>query len=306
MTCVKGGHLQHVCMTNPWNSETTRALIRKALDEDLAGADDLTVAALVPETAQLRAEMTAKARGVLCGMALFRAVCDAVGGAVSIEVLKDDGSFVEPGTCVLRAQGQARCLLIAERTALNLMQRLSGTSTLTRQFVDAVAGTKAAILDTRKTTPGLRELQKHAVVVGGGVNHRIGLYDQVLIKENHIALMPQQDGQSNGPAEAVRRCRACHGPDCIIEVEIESLDDLDAVIEAGAQIVLLDNMGPDLLRRALEIRGDRSVQLEASGGIDLQTVGPIAKTGVDRISVGALTHSVPAFDLSLRCYPIVD
>ncbi len=283
-------------MSTIYDSTETRALIEKALAEDLNGADDLTVASLVPADARLRAQMTAKANGVLCGMPLFEAVCTVVGGAVDVELKKEDGDRVENGTLVLQAEGSARTLLIAERTALNLMQRLSGTATMTRAYVDAVAGTKAAILDTRKTTPGLRHLQKYAVRIGGGKNHRIGLYDQILIKENHIALM---DGGS--PAKAVTQCRERQGADCIIEVEIETLDDLDSVIEAGANIVLLDNMGPDLLRQALEIRGERAVELEASGGITLDTVAAHAASGVERISVGALTHSVEAFDLSLRC-----
>lgn len=284
-------------MTDIYASSELRALIDVALREDLAGGDDITVASLVPDAAQLHAKMTAKASGVVCGVPIFEAVCKAVGGEVTVTALKQDGDHVALGDVVLEAKGSARCILIAERTALNLMQRLSATASATRAYVDAVRGTKARILDTRKTTPGLRALQKYAVLMGGGDNHRIGLYDQVLIKENHIALM---DGVS-GPATAVARCRERLGPDTIIEVEIEDLQDLDPVIEAGANIVLLDNMGPDLLRQALAIRGARTTLLEASGGITLETIRAVAESGVDRISIGALTHSVPAFDLSLRC-----
>ena len=282
---------------NPYTHPQTAALIASALDEDLAGADDLTVASCVPPDARLDAVLTAKAAGVVCGASLFQQVCDAVAaGSVAVTSAAADGTAVQPGDVVVTASGLARTILIAERTALNLMQRLSGTASVTRRYVDAVAGTRAAILDTRKTTPGLRRLEKHAVTAGGGVNHRYGLFDQVLIKENHIALMG-----ASGPAEAVRRCREQVGAEAIVEVEIERLADLEAVIEAGASIVLLDNMGPDLLSQAVAIRGDRAVQLEASGGINLDTVRAAADSGVDRISVGALTHSVIALDLSLRC-----
>ncbi|NRA38591.1 MAG: carboxylating nicotinate-nucleotide diphosphorylase [Planctomycetes bacterium] len=292
-------------MKNPYEDSACSAVITSALAEDLAGQDDLTVAALVPEGALLSAELTAKADGVLCGLEVFPIICAQLGGAVEFKEIAIDGTQIKKGDCVLRMQGSARNILIAERTALNIAQRLSATATMTRQYVDAVAGTKAKILDTRKTTPGLRLLQKHAVVVGGGENHRIGLYDQILIKENHIALMDAvESGMSSGPADAVARCRHLHGAEMIVEVEIEDIADLDAVITAGASIVLLDNMGPDLLREAIAIRGERSVLLEASGGINLQTVAAHAQSGVDRISVGALTHSVQAFDLSLRCYPI--
>lgn len=272
-------------------------LIARALDEDLAGHDDLTVASCVPAGSRLVARLVAKAAGVIAGIPLFARVCAAIdGGPVTVRPAVADGAAVEPGASVLEAEGDARTILIAERTALNLMQRLSGTATTTRAYVDAVAGTGARILDTRKTTPGLRALEKHAVLLGGGDNHRIGLYDQVLIKENHIALMG-----ASGPAEAVRRCRERLDPEQLVEVEIERLDDLAAVIEAGADIVLLDNLGPEQLRAAVAIRGDRPVALEASGGITLASVRAVAETGVDRISIGALTHSVPALDLSLRC-----
>lgn len=294
-------------MTDPYHQAATTLLIDRALHEDLADQDDITVATLVPDGARLTAELTAKVGGVLCGLPIFPLVCARLGKQTNDEVvfqeLAEDGTAVAAGDCVLRMSGSARSILIAERTALNIAQRLSATATMTRAYVDAVAGTSARILDTRKTTPGLRHLQKHAVVVGGGDNHRIGLYDQVLIKENHIALMAGAVGM-NGPAEAVARCRSQLAAEMVIEVEIENLSDLDPVIKAGANIVLLDNMGPDLLRQAINIRSGRTVLLEASGGITLETVAAHAQAGVDRISVGALTHSALAFDLSLRCFPV--
>lgn len=276
------------------------AIIALAMREDLRSDGDLTVRHCVPHQARLVGRVVAKEAGVVVGMPLWSKVCAAFnGGAVDVEFAAEDGQGVEAGDEVLRFHGDAGSILIAERTFLNLAQRLSGAATITRRYATLVAGTHAKVFDTRKTDPGLRLLQKHAVVCGGGANHRIGLYDQILIKENHIALMG-----AAGPAEAVRRCRSSAGDQAVIEVEIEGLEDLDPVIEAGADIVLLDNMGPDLLAAAVRIRGQRSVQLEASGGIDLETVRPVAESGVDRISVGALTHSVQALDLSLRCQAV--
>lgn len=284
-------------MSDVYAAAATDALIRRALDEDLAGGDDRTVAACVPTGSRLHAVLTAKQEGVVAGVPLFARVCECVApGAVAVDPELADGATVAAGDVVLRAAGDARTLLIAERTALNLMQRLSGVASVTRRYVDLVAGTGARILDTRKTTPGLRALEKHAVVLGGGHNHRMGLYDQVLIKENHVALMG-----AAGPAAAVARCRERLGAAVTVEVEIESVDELEAVIAAGADIVLLDNLAPAALRRAVAIRADRPVALEASGGITTASVAAVAATGVDRISVGALTHSVPALDLSLRC-----
>ncbi len=283
-----------------------RSLIRMALAEDLDMAGDVTATALVEPDARLRGTLTAKEAGVICGLPLFAAVFAELGGvrdggAVHIEECLPDGSAVAAGTVVLRCRGDARTILAGERTALNLCQRLSGTATATARFVEAVAGSRAAVYDTRKTTPGLRRLQKRAVRAGGGCNHRLGLHDQVLIKENHIALHG-----AGGAAAAVARCRDRLGPDVVIEVEIETLADLEGVIAAGADIVLLDNLPPADLRRAVEERGERPVALEASGGITLDTVAAVAASGVDRISVGALTHSTPSLDLSLRCEPCAD
>ncbi len=291
-------------MTSVYRHPDVAAIIRLALDEDLRGRNDITCGALVPPDAQLSGVVRAKEAGVVSGMPLFAMVFAATGGGVEIQQEVKDGTRVQPGDIVLRFSGSARALLIAERTALNLVQRMSGTSTATRRLVDAVAGTRAHILDTRKTTPGMRVLQKHAVLCGGGMNHRHGLHDAVLIKENHIALMPPGP-LGSGPAEAVRRARAMVGAAIPVEVEIERLEDLQPVIAAGANIVLLDNMGPDLLRQAVALR-DRlgaPVELEASGGINLQSVRAVAETGVERISTGAMTHSVNALDLSMRCDP---
>lgn len=287
------------------------ALITLSLAEDLRATGDLTCQALVQPGRRLAVTVTAKGSGIVCGLPIFAQVFAALtppnSPAVTITELTADGTSVAAGDVVLRGHGDAAVLLQGERTALNIAQRLSGTATITHTYVQAVAGTKAGIFDTRKTTPGLRLLQKHAVLAGGGRNHRIGLYDQVLIKENHIALMaPGHDGS---PAAAVAHTRATLGNGIIIECEIEHLADLAPVIRAGADIILCDNMGPVTLREAIAIRGATPsprprVDLEASGGITLTTIRAVAETGVDRISVGALTHSAPCFDLSMRCTPV--
>ena len=282
----------------PYDTPDTAAIIARALAEDLAERGDLTVAALVPADAEQGVTITAKEDGVVCGLPLFLHVCEQLApGTVQVSEVTEDGRAVRAGDVVLTGQGLASTILIAERTALNLAQRLSGVATTAARYAAAVAGTGARVLDTRKTTPGLRLLEKHAVRVGGCHNHRVGLYDQVLIKENHIALM-----QQGGPAEAVQRCREHHGRDAVIEVEIEALSDLAGVLAAGADIVLLDNFPTADLAAAVAQRGEHRAQLEASGGITLDTIRSVAETGVDRISVGALTHSVRALDLSLRCH----
>jgi nicotinate-nucleotide pyrophosphorylase (carboxylating) len=294
----------------PYSHSDVRELIALALREDLREGGDITCRALVPPQAKLDGIVRAKAAGVVCGLPLFQLVFDQLaadmpGCEVKVSEAAADGTRVAPGDIVLRCRGIASTLLIGERTALNLCQRLSGTATMARRYVDTVAGTRAQVFDTRKTTPGMRLLEKHAVASGGARNHRIGLYDQVLIKDNHIALMPPGP-LGSGPAEAVRRARETLGRDTTIEVEIEHLSDLEPVIAAGADIVLLDNMAPDLLREAVQRRdralagNKRRVDLEASGGITLDTIRAVAETGVERISTGALTHSVHALDLSLR------
>jgi nicotinate-nucleotide pyrophosphorylase (carboxylating) len=283
------------------------ALVRLALHEDLRFGGDVTCSATLAPGAQLSGWVRAKEPGVVCGLWLFAEVFAQLGSTVEVSEVAADGTVVKPGDIVIRMHGDAAAMLIGERTALNFCQRLSGTATLTRHYVEAVAGTRAQILDTRKTTPGMRLLQKQAVLAGGGRNHRLGLYDQVLIKDNHIALMPP-GRLGSGPAEAVRRSRERLGPTVIVEVEIESLADLEPCIHAGADIILLDNLPPATLREAVARRdacaASRAVLLEASGGITLATVRSFAEAGVERISTGELTHSVRSLDLSMRCQPL--
>jgi nicotinate-nucleotide pyrophosphorylase (carboxylating) len=281
-----------------YGSRDVQELIKLALREDLGETGDITVRCTVPSQARLKATVTAKQAGVVCGIPLFDLVYQALGGGVQQHYAVMDGTAVKPGDVVWEGTGPAAVILEGERTALNFAQRLSGSASTARRYADLVAGTNCGVYDTRKTTPGMRLLQKHAVKCGGGCNHRIGLYDMVLIKENHIALMGEV---ASGPAEAVRRCREQLGPEAVIMVEIERLDDLEPVIAAGTNMVLLDNMGCEQLREAVRIRGDRPVQLEASGGITDANLRAVAECGVDRISIGALTHSVISLDLSMRC-----
>jgi len=268
-------------------------VVARALAEDV-GAGDVTVEALIPADATARATVHQKAPGVLYGLAAAEAVFLALDAEARFQRLAPEGEWLEGGPA-LRVGARARAILSAERTALNLAQRLSGIATLTRRYVDAIVGSGARILDTRKTTPGLRVLEKAAVRAGGGHNHRMGLYDQVLIKENHIA-------QAGGVGEAVGRARAA-APEVPLEVEVRTLAELEAALGAGAPRVLLDNMAPSLLAEAVALSAGRA-ELEASGGVSLETVGEIARTGVDFISVGALTHSAPALDLSLVMEPL--
>ena len=269
----------------------TRELVTRALDEDL-GSGDVTADAVVPEDAAGRATITQKAPGVLFGLdvaaEVFRQA--AAGG---LEALAPEAEWREHVPAeVARVVGPGRGLLAAERTALNLLAHLSGVATLTARFVRAIEGTGAGILDTRKTTPGLRALEKAAVAAGGGTNHRMGLYDAILIKENHAAL-------AGGVGEAVRRAREAQ-PGLPVEVECRDLNEVREGAEAGADRLLLDNMSPAELREAVaEAGGSDGPELEASGGVTLDTVAEIAATGVDFVSVGALTHSAPALDLSI-------
>ena len=269
----------------------TRDLVARALSEDL-GSGDVTAEAVVPEDAAGRATITQKAPGVLFGIEVAAEVFRQAAAGELEEVAAESEWRDQVPAEVARVDGPGRGLLAAERTALNLLAHLSGVATLTARFVRAIEGTGARILDTRKTTPGLRALEKAAVAAGGGSNHRMGLYDAILIKENHSAL-------AGGVGEAVRRAREAQ-PDLRVEVECRDLDEVRQGAEAGADRLLLDNMSPAELREAVgEARGTDGPELEASGGVTLDTVAEIAATGVDFVSVGALTHSAPALDLSM-------
>ena len=268
----------------------TRELIERALAEDI-GVGDVTTDALVPADARARAIIEQKARGVIAGLDVARAVFEAVDGELRWEPRVTEGEWREGGP-VAEIWGSAASILKGERVALNFLGRLSGIATLTARFVRAVERTGTQILDTRKTTPGLRELEKRAVATGGGTNHRSGLHDAILVKENHIEA-------AGGVGEATRRALAAARDRMQVEVECASLEEVEETVNAGASMILLDNMTPDELRRAVELTAGRA-KLEASGGVTLENVGEIAETGVDYISVGALTHSAPALDLSLR------
>ncbi|MFM7375546.1 MAG: carboxylating nicotinate-nucleotide diphosphorylase [Chthoniobacterales bacterium] len=269
--------------------------IRRTLAEDI-GTGDITSEAFIPESQRSQASIVAKEDCVVSGLDAAVEVFRRVDPKIAVEALKKDGDRVAKGTQVLRAEGPTRALLAAERTALNFLQQLSGVATLTRQFVDAVAGTKAVILDTRKTTPGLREFERAAVRAGGGTNHRFGLFDQILAKDNHLAVT----SDASSLQSAIDRARSAK-PDVIVEIEADNLDQVRMLCALrGVDIILLDNMSTDKMREAVRIRGDRPILLEASGGVNLQTVRAIAETGVDRISVGALTHSSRAADFSME------
>jgi nicotinate-nucleotide pyrophosphorylase (carboxylating) len=259
-----------------------------ALAEDV-GRGDLTTLRVVPAEATCTAEVLVKEPGVVCGVGVVEEVFRSLDPEVRFEALAADGDEIDGRTAVAGLAGRAAPILTGERTALNFLGRLSGIATLTRRFVDAIEGTGAQILDTRKTTPGLRELEKHAVKCGGGRNHRFGLYDAILIKDNHLAL-------AGSISDAVRQARGGGVP---VQVEVESLEGLREALEAGADSILLDNMPPDLMLEAVRVTAGRAT-LEASGGVTLDTIRPIAETGVDFISIGALTHSARSLDVSLE------
>lgn len=265
-------------------------LIRRALAEDI-GSGDITTDSLVPVDARAEAVIYSKARGVLAGLPVAERVFQALDPGVRMDKLLADGSTLEAGKVIAKVVGPARALLTGERVALNLLQHLSGIATATRQLVELIEGTGARLVDTRKTTPGLRLLEKYAVRVGGGHNHRAGLYDGVLIKDNHIKV-------AGGITEAVRRARSAVPHTIRIEVEVETLEQLDEAVRAGADAVLLDNMPLPMMKEAVRRAGGR-VLLEASGGITAQSIREVAETGVDLISVGAITHSAPALDISM-------
>lgn len=279
---------------DPLEQEQIVKAVTLALAEDL-GPGDATTLATVPESARGAATMRTREKLVLAGIGLAEAAFRQLSPGVEILCQAEDGQKLAADVSLLSIRGQARAILSAERVALNFVQRLSGIATLTAQFVDAVEGTGAEILDTRKTTPGLRLLEKYAVACGGGTNHRTGLYDMVLIKDNHLAALK---GESpNAVAAAVARARDKY-PKLKVEVEADSLEQVDQALEAGADFILLDNMTVIQLRLAVQKCKGRA-QTEASGGINLATVRAVAETGVDFISVGALTHSARAVDIGL-------
>ena len=271
-----------------------RRLIDQALSEDQAFSDP-TTDALVPPDLRGTGIIRAKATGVLAGVELGLAVFSRVDPSLETRALLDDGSPLSPGDAAALVEGSASAILRAERPALNFIQRLSGIATDTSRYVDVVRGLPARIVDTRKTVPGLRYLEKYAVRAGGGANHRMNLADGILIKDNHIAA-----GRSRGVGlrETVERAVARAPHTIKVEVEVANLEELEEALEAGAHIILLDNMSPEEMSRAVELVDGRAV-LEASGGIDMDTVRAVAETGVDLISIGALTHSPTALDLSL-------
>lgn len=275
-------------------SEQLRIEIQRSVAVSLAedvGTGDLT-ARLIPAATQARGRVITREDAVICGTAWFDATFAALSPTASVLWHVRDGETVRAGQTLCEVEADARTLLTAERTALNFLQLLSGTATVTRRFVEAVAGTRAKIVDTRKTLPGLRLAQKYAVAVGGGTNHRIGLYDGILIKENHIIA-------AGGIRQVVEQARAIAPSNVFIEVEVENLDQLREALAVGVSMILLDNMSLDQMREAVSMTAGRA-ELEASGGVNLERVRAIAETGVDRISIGSLTKDVRALDLSLR------
>ncbi len=267
------------------------AAVSAALSEDLNARGDITTNATVAAGARAEAVIAARRPGVVSGLQLAEAAFRALDAAVAFDVLHRDGDDIVAGGVIARVSGKARALLTAERVALNFMGRMSGIATLTRRYVEAVAGTKAHICDTRKTTPGLRAFEKYAVRCGGGSNHRMGLYDAILIKDNHIAA-------AGGIAAAIEAARAAAGRSVKVEIEVDTLAQLDEALRCRIDAVLLDNMTTERLREAVKRVAGRCA-IEASGGVNLDTVRTIAETGVDVISVGALTHSAPVLDLGL-------
>jgi nicotinate-nucleotide pyrophosphorylase (carboxylating) len=280
-------------MSSTFDAEQA-ALVRRALDEDI-GTGDVTTAATVSEAASARALITQKAPGVIYGLKAAEIAFALLDPDARFQRLVGEGDWREEGGPVMSVQARARAVLSAERTALNFLAHLSGVATLAARAARAVEGTRARVLDTRKTTPGLRALEKAAVAAGGAHNHRAGLYDAILIKENHAAL-------AGGVGEAVRRARA-HAPGLPLEVECRDLAEVDEALAAGAPWLLLDNMSLAQLAAAVKHVAGRA-ELEASGGVTLQTLREVARTGVDFVSVGALTHSAPALDLSLLLTPL--
>jgi len=270
-------------------TDTVERIVLAALAEDI-GAGDVTTDATIPVDAVGVADLLVKEAGVVCGVRVAETTFRALDPDIRFEAIASDGDVVDPPAVVARISGSERAILTGERVALNFLGRLSGIATLTRRYVDAVEGTDASVLDTRKTTPGLRELEKYAVACGGGRNHRFGLDDAVLVKDNHV----RAAGSVSAAVELVRAATALP-----IEVECDTLDRLAEALAVGVDAILLDNMSLDQLREAVDLTGGRA-RLEASGGVTLDTIRAIAETGVDEISVGALTHSARSLDVSLE------
>ena len=270
-------------------------LIMMALEEDI-GEGDVTSEYFIPEGKTAIAFVKVRKEGVISGVELAKAVFLEVDPNLDVHLMLEDGSNVGPGAMLMRVEGSARSILTAERTALNFLQRLSGVATMTSRYVNLVKHTRARILDTRKTTPGYRALEKKAVIDGGGTNHRMGLYDRAMVKDNHLAA----EGGLELVQQAILKAKNDR-PHVQVELEADSLDQVSDFLEMeGVDFILLDNMSLDELRKAVEMRGENSrIRLEASGGVDLETVVGIAETGVDFISVGALTHSAPSLDIGL-------
>jgi nicotinate-nucleotide pyrophosphorylase (carboxylating) len=278
-------------MIAPFPELLIEPVVRAALAEDLGRAGDITALACIDADARLTTDFAARRDGRISGLACARLAIHALDPSASFEARLADGDDAPAGTVLARVEANARALLSAERTALNLLGRMSGIATLTRAYVRAAAGTAAKITDTRKTTPGLRALEKYAVRCGGGVNHRFGLDDAILIKDNHVAAC-------GGVIPAIERARAFAGHLVKVECEVDSLEQLEQALGAGPDVIMLDNFSLADLERAVAMASGRVV-LEASGGVNLETVAAIAATGVDVISVGALTHSAPVLDIGL-------
>ena len=283
---------------SPAIEQSCLALIDLALREDLGEAGDLTTLAFIPAGQTGSATFVARAAGVIAGLPAAALVVRQLDPHARFTPLVEDGSRVERGTKLATISGSMRTILSGERTALNFLQRLSGVATKTRQFVDRVSGLKVEVLDTRKTTPGWRLLEKYAVKMGGGANHRVGLYDAVLIKDNHLAALA---GNPDPIGAAVRSARQRVGSGVTVEVEVESIDQFERALAIGPDIVLLDNMSLEMMRECVRRRNaaGSAIRLEASGGVNLDSIRGIAETGVDCISVGALTHSAVALDIAL-------
>ncbi|WP_226015945.1 carboxylating nicotinate-nucleotide diphosphorylase [Novosphingobium sp. FKTRR1] len=275
------------------------AFVAATLAEDLGqglpgGGHDVTSESVIPASARFAGVMDSRDAVTVCGLPIAAAFFRALDPGMAIEILVEEGARVQPGTALMRLTGNARAMLTAERGALNTVQHLTGVATLTRSYVDAMGQTRAKLLDTRKTIPGFRHLEKYAVRCGGGHNHRMGLWDAAMIKDNHVAV-------AGGVAEAVRRALAAGVSDVICEVD--HLDQIEPALSAGATRLLLDNMGPDTLRAAVSLVAGR-VPCEASGGVRLDTIAAIAASGVDYVSVGRLTQSAPAADIGLDFTPL--